>query len=310
MNRIKKNLSYLFIALLIGSFLTVGINNLEQNLRHYFFAQELNSELRTAQLVTAKENEINKTPEKFEVKLNASSAISVWTDLENTKVLFKKNVSSSLPIASLSKLMTGFVVTDLEESYGLNQPITISRKSVEQDGNFNLRPGEKLTVKNLLAMALIESSNDAAYALADIMGEDAFVWLMNHYAEEMNLEQTKFHNPTGLKVEEQLENYSSAEDLVKLSKTILKKHPEIFELSSQEIYQVKRPNGKLHHTINNTNILLNDFPSMIGSKTGYTDRAQKCLLTVTEEDQGYLINIILGSDDRFGEMKKLIEKTR
>ncbi|MEF8847412.1 MAG: serine hydrolase [Candidatus Paceibacterota bacterium] len=311
MNLTKKNLIYLMVALLMGSFLTLGINDLEQSLQHYFFAQELNSRTATAQLVTAKEKkEPIERPDKFDVELNANSAISVWTNLKDSKVLFEKKPKNSLPIASLSKLMTNFVVMDLDETYSLNQPIVVTSKSVKQDGNFQLKPGEELTTKNLMAMSLISSSNDAAYALADYIGEKGFVGLMNYYAEKMNLDQTKFYNPTGLKVEEEPENYSSVEDLVKLSKEILRKHPLIFELSSKESYKVRELNGLVHHRIENTNILLNDYPQIIGSKTGFTDNAKKCLLTVVKHDQGYVINVLLGSNDRFGEMEKLINQVR
>jgi len=306
----KKNLSYLLIALLMGTFLTLGINELELNLEHYFFAKELDSEQMTAQLVTASEPEFER-PEKFEVELNANAALSVWTDLEQSKVLFEKNKDRTFPIASLSKLMTSFVVMDLGETYPLEKPIMITEKSVEQDGNFDLKPGERLSVKDLMAMALIESSNDAAYALSDYIGKDSFVELMNYYVDKMSLEDTKFYNPTGLKVEEKPENKSSAENLAKLAEQILKKHPEIFELSQETTYKVKDSSESLHHRIEeNTNILLEDYPKMIGGKTGYTDGADQCLLTIMKGERGYYINVILGSNDRFGEMEKLIEKTQ
>lgn len=313
MNLTKKNLILLFVALLTGVLLTLGVNGLEKNLQDYFFAKELKARTATAQLVTAKdkvEEEPQPKPKKFNVKLNASSAITVWTDLDDSKVLFKKNLNKVLPIASLSKLMTSYVVMDIPETYSLDKPITVTDKSVEQDGNFNLKPGEKLTTKNLLAMALIESSNDAAYALADHIGEKGFVGLMNYYAEKMDLDQTKFYNPTGLKAEKEPENHSSVEDLSKLSGKILKEHPKIFELSSQENYQVKKLNGLPHHKITNTNVLLNDYSKIVGSKTGYTDKAQKCLLTVVKSKQGYFINVLLGSNNRFGEMEKLINHAR
>lgn len=308
----KKNLQFFFLALLIGSVIAVGLNGLEKNLEQYF-AQQLRTEHLTAQLVTAEETQAQQQtpPRNFEAKLNASSAISVWTDLEQSKILFEKNACRASPIASLSKLMTSYVVMEIPETYSLDKTITVSRESVKQDGNFNLKPGEKLTVKNLLAMALIESSNDAAYALADIIERKGFVGLMNHYAGEMGLDQTKFYNPTGLKAQDQPENHSSAQDLVKLSKSILEEHPKIFELSSHQSYKVVKPDGSLHHRIEqNTNELLGEVPNLVGGKTGYTDGAEQCLLTVVEREQGsgYFINVILGSNDRFGEMKKLIEK--
>lgn len=312
MTSAKKNLQFFFLALLIGSVITVGLNGLERNLERYF-AQQLRTEHFTAQLVTAEETQIQQQtpPRKFEAELNASSAISVWTDLEQSKVLFQKNASRSLPIASLSKLMTSYVVMEIPETYGPDKTITVSKESVKQDGNFDLKPEERLTVENLLAMTLIESSNDAAYALADIIEGEGFVGLMNHYAKEMNLDQTEFHNPTGLEAEEQPENHSSAQDLVKLSKNILEEHSKIFELSSHQSYKVVKPDGSLHHHIEqNTNQLVGEISNIVGGKTGYTDQAEQCLLTVVENEQGrgYFINVILGSNDRFGEMKELIEK--
>ena len=318
MNLTKKNLIYLLTAVVAGTLLTVGINNLEQNLENYFLARELSSQQMTAQLVTAEaekpptiEGAKKTDPQKFKVDIDADSAISVWTNLEETKVLFEKNATPSRPVASLSKLMTSFVVRELDETYPLNQPITVSKRAVEQNGDFNLKPDEELTVKDLMAMSLIESSNDAVYALADYIGGKEFTDLMNYYAEKMELEQTEFQNPTGLKVEGEPENHSSAKDLVKLSKEILKKHPIIFELSGNEEYKVTTPDGKPHHKINeNTNILLEKYPAIIGGKTGYTDKAEQCLLTVIKSEEGYYINVVLGSEQRFKDMKKIIEKQR
>jgi len=305
MNLTKKNLTFFFLALLMGSLLTLGINGLEQNLQDYFFAQELEAK-GTAQLIPVEET--SPKPEKFEATLTASSALSTWTDLESSKILFQKNASRSVPVASLSKLMTVFVVRELDETYRLHQPIRVSEKSVEQEGDFGLKPGEKITTKNLMAMTLIESSNDAAYALADYIGERSFVELMNRYAKKIELNETEFYNPTGLKVEGKPENHSSARDLVKLTRQILKKHPEILELSGKQDYRVKSRDGTLHHYIEeNTNILLDNFPKIMGGKTGYTDQARQCLLVVMETNNGYIVNVILGSRNRFGEMRKLIE---
>ena len=311
-----------------------GINVLEDNLEDFFYWQiTKKSSLEFAEVIKPKaavaEPIIDKSLKPIrnwkveEINLEAKSAISVlvdsstqssqketWTD----KVLFKKNVDEKLPIASLSKLMTALIVL---ENYNPSQIIQISEASVKQDEDIgNLKVGDRLKIKELLHSALIESSNDAAYALANDgkIKKDAFVELMNSKAKYLGLKNTHFVNPTGLDPDEPngSENLSNVRDLVKLARYILKKHPLIFEISSKNSYDVLNPDGSLHHFIaRNTNRLLpgNEIPNkIIGCKTGWTPRAQGCLLLIIEapRHQGYLINVILGSKNRFKERKTLI----
>jgi len=295
------------------------VDSLQANLENFFFSQEMNqNQVYLAQVATVNEKhkERDFKPEKVKgsesFSLNAESAISVWIDSDNEKILFEKNKDERLPIASVSKLMTALVVYDLDETYRFARPIRITKEAVDQNGRSpykELKPGEKLSPKDLLKMALIESSNDAAFALADFIGKEGFVELMNFYAKKIELTQTKFYNPTGLEKGEAT-NYSSASDLVKLSEYILKKHPQIFEITSHNRVDVLNSDGTLRHSISqNTNHLLEEVPEIIGGKTGYTEKAKGCLLIVMEapDNKGYVVNVILGSQDRFEEMKGLTE---
>ena len=315
-----------------------GINLLEKNLNDFFFWHELsknpqmfiaeiNPERKLEKLKPIRDKDIE------DLEIAAKSAISVLlkdngedynppttssrSEERAPRILFEKNVNQKLPIASLTKLMTALVVL---ENYDLKKEIKITKEAVSQEGDFGkLAIGRIYSVEYLLYPLLMESSNDAAFALSndyeeEEMNREKFITLMNLTAQKLNLENTYFFNPTGLEPEEdkfttQL-NYSTANDLVKLTKELLKK-PLIWEILSTPVYNLYGPELK------NTNELLFDGSAnwrtkIIGGKTGYTDKAGGCMLLVLEapENRGRLINIILGANgtsDRFGEMKKLVD---
>jgi len=265
-------------------------------------AASVNSVILDKQLEELKQdNQLKRDLESLDV--NAKAVISVKIDNQgNEKVMLARNIDEELPIASLSKLMTALVVFD---SYDLYQAINISQKSVNQEESFGyLTAGESLSVNNLLHSALIESSNDAAYALSQPLGEDKFIELMNSY----ELNNTYFYNPTGLDDSEKI-NYSTANDLVKLTRYILEEHPEIFEITAKNSYKIVRPSGSLHHFISeSTNKLLKEYPKITGGKTGWSLSANGCLLIILDDPNSgdYYINVVLGAGDRFGEMRKII----
>ncbi len=251
-----------------------------------------------------------------EIKIEAKSAISVLLDNEGReKILFQKNSNRILPIASLTKLMTANIVL---ENYDLFQEIQISAKAAAQEGESRkLKAGRIFPVKHLLYPLLIESSNGAAFSLANDykeMKEEKFVELMNLKAKNLGHENTRFLNSTGLDPEEPNGpiNFSTAEDLVKLTKYLLEK-PLIWEILSTRKYNF------YGLELTNTNKLLEEISHIIGGKTGYTEKSRGCIILVLkapppkqnkfgseQENQNFLINIILGSEDRFEEMKKLV----
>lgn len=248
------------------------------------------------------------------LQINAKSAIIVYIDKNwKANVLFDLNSENILPIASLSKLMTALVIFELKETYHPLDEILITREAIAQEGFSkygDLIIGEKITVENLLNKMLIESSNDSAFALAKYIGEKPFVDLMNLYAKKIGLDRTLFINSTGLDIDSSDKtNFSSAEDLINLTKYILQNYPEIFQITKKQSYEFLKPDGSLHHFVaQNTNELLPEYPQIVGGKTGWTPLANGCLLEIVErpDNSGYYINVILGADDRFAEMRKIL----
>lgn len=269
-NNTTKNLKVFLIVFLVSLPFWWVVNLFQANLEKYFYAQIGQP---------FEETDLLQIPERFQrtpPELDAKAAISVFIDHQGSeKTLFEKNADQPLPIASLTKLMTA--------------SIFLKHYDVEREE----------TVKLLLSL-LIESDNEAANDLAVTIGEDSFLELMNSEAEELGMENTYFTNPNGLDPKEPDEplNYSTAKDLVRLSKYIALEQSLLWDISSiQEFEDMK-----------NTNELLGQLPGIIGGKTGETPLAGKCLLLVVQAPQnnGFIVNIILNSENRFEEMKKLI----
>ena len=298
----SKGLKFFFIAFLASFFGVFALNIFQENLENSFYAQISHP---FQQIYEVK---IPEKPQKPNLDLQVKAAISVLVDSQGGKrVLFKKNSDERLPVASLTKLMTANIVL---ENYDLSREIKISEEAVAQNGEAGkLTAGKIFSVEYLLYPLLMESSNDAAYALTNDYNEiteEKFIELMNLKAEGLGLENTYFVNPTGLDPEQPDHsiNYSTTEDLVKLTKYLLKKS-SIWEILTTQKFSLYGPE------LINTNELLGKIPNIVGGKTGFTDQAGGCMLLVLKNEKGnYLINVILdtGSPEaRFEEMEKLIE---
>ena len=229
------------------------------------------------------------------IKVKSALVIEIKNDKEQT-IIFDKNSNAKMPIASLTKLMTAVISL---ENQPLSKKIEITQAMVsplEGGNNGKLRVGEKIAVEELLEMALVESSNDAALALAEVNGRENFINLMNLKAAEIGLRSTRFSNPTGLEAEN---NFSTARDMANLAILILKKYPLILETSSQSSIKVLSTFSQI------------DDLKIIGGKTGYTDEAGGCIILILKDkNNNYFINVILGADSResrFSEMRKLID---
>jgi len=299
----SKRLKFFFIAFFVSFLGIFALNIFQENLENYFYAQISQP---FQQIVEVK---IPEKPQKQNLDLQVKAAISVLVDSqggEGEKVIFKKNSNERLPIASLTKLMTANIVL---ENYDLSREIKISEEAVLQEGEAGkLMAGKIFSVEYLLYPLLMESSNDAAFALANDyngMTEEKFVELMNLKAGDLGLENTYFVNSTGLDPKQpgHLINYSTAEDLVKFTKYLLKKSL-IWEILATPKFSLYGPE------LINTNGLLGKIPNIVGGKTGFTDQAGGCMLLVSKNKKGnFLINVILGalsSSARIEEMEKLI----
>jgi len=221
------------------------------------------------------------------------------------RFVFKLNGESLMPIASLTKLMTATIVLENKDRYAMDMPVIISNEAASQEDVpvfGNLRTGDTYTVAQLLGLMLQYSSNDAAYALSEVIGSAGFVDKMNGKAGDLELDSTLFFNSSGLDLDNGDTNISSAKDMVVLSQYILDHHPEIFEMTSQM---------PAYLTVNGIhNLEFWDGQTLIGGKTGYTVKAGGCMVVVSRDAANNIfINVLLGADSaesRVREMQKLI----
>ncbi len=237
----------------------------------------------------------------IELRARAAGA----ADLSSDRIFYQKNINEPLPIASITKLMTALVAL---ENYDLDGLIKISKKAVETEGDKGgLVVNEELSARELLKIMLIESSNDAAVALAEKNGEldpQKFVELMNQKALALDMRQTKFRDPAGLNGG----NISSVSDLLKLAKHLFSLWPGIAEITRTPALTVFSADGRISHQLKNTNRLLEKTPDIIAGKTGYSDEASGCLLVLTQiNEKNKVIAVVLGSPDRFGEIEHLLD---
>ena len=177
-------------------------------------------------------------------------------------VVLAKNARLRVPIASITKLMT--VLVALEHAR-LDDVVTVSGAAAARgESSIYLRPGERLTVRELAQAALIQSANDAAVALADHVGRGdrgAFVAMMNAKARALGLTDTRFANPDGL---DAAGHYSSARDVTTLARTAMR-HPAI-----REIVRTQETTISGGRRLRTWNDLLYTFPGLLGVKTGHT----------------------------------------
>jgi D-alanyl-D-alanine carboxypeptidase (penicillin-binding protein 5/6) len=216
------------------------------------------------------------------------------------EVLLGSDPEDRLAIASITKLMTAIVVLEHarpEELVTIGMPATgIGESTV------HLVPGEKLTVRDLLAAALIQSANDAAWALAAHVGGKgrvpAFVRLMNEKADELGLEETHFVRPDGLDVPGHL---SSAEDVLTLAREAMKR-PLVRQL-------VRRDGGTIAggRDLFAWNDLLGEYDGTIGVKTGHTDDAGWCQVAAARRGGLTMYAVVLGAPTRAGRNADLEE---
>jgi D-alanyl-D-alanine carboxypeptidase (penicillin-binding protein 5/6) len=225
-------------------------------------------------------------------------------DLGSGVTLFEKSANQRLPIASLTKLMTAVVA---REHYDLDTVVTVSRKAAAMEpAKAWLRPGEKITVRELLGALLIASANDAAVALAEHFpgGAEKFVAAMNQKSKALNLRQTHFVNPTGL---DEIGSYSTTRDLSVIASYVLR-DPLLAELVATKQKTVASLDGKTKHELHSTNKLFGSYLEIHGLKTGSTRDAGECLAAIARNSrEADVLAIVLDSPNRFQEAKVLLE---
>ncbi len=226
-------------------------------------------------------------------------------DVNSGRFLYAQNVNKRLPIASVTKLMTAIVVMD---NLGLDDVYTVSAENVNVDGlGADLYRGEQLSGKDLFKIMLIKSSNDAALTFATQAQRQGIdlVAKMNEKAQRLGMTNTHFSDPAGL---DDQDAFSTAADLIKLV-SYAAGYDLISKLLTTRTADVISLDGRINHHLINTDQLLGQISSIILGKTGHTDSALGTMvLEVGLNDGGdRIISVVLGSNDRFGETKKLIE---
>ena len=239
---------------------------------------------------------------------NAKSAILI--EASTGEVIFKKNETEKRAPASMTKMMSLLLIMEEIEKGSLkwNEKITISETASSMGGSqIYLETNEVMSVFDLVKGISMASANDAVVALAErISGtEEDFVKLMNKKAKELGLKNTNFKNSTGLDEEG---HYSSAEDMAKIARELVK-HKKILEFSSTyEDYLRQNTNNKFW--LVNTNKLVKTYAGMDGLKTGFTESAMYCLTATALRNNERLIGVLMGEESskvRNNEMVKLLD---
>jgi D-alanyl-D-alanine carboxypeptidase (penicillin-binding protein 5/6) len=196
-------------------------------------------------------------------------------DLDDHKVLFSKNEDLALPIASVTKLVTAFVAL---EKMNLTDKIKITNEAILTYGTSgSLRSGETLTLSQILHPLLMESSNDAAEAIARAYGRDAFIEEMNHKVVELGAKHTSFTDPSGLTPL----NVSTASDLALIADRIYDSNKKIYDITHTKTYR------SAGHVWNSPNVLLT-LKSFIGGKNGFTDEAHLTTVSLFQWGSSHL----------------------
>lgn len=242
------------------------------------------------------------------------AAAFVW-DVKSQKVLYEKNAEAVLPLASITKLMTTLLTYEL---FDPKERTNIPLAAILQDGDTGLFAGEQFKTGDLQRLALVSSSNDAAFALGATVGEALgdrdptaqFVTGMNIRAEELGLDSLEFKNTTGLDLSvSEPGAVGSAKDVSLLMAYIVKNYPELLNPTTESATRVYNLDGA-YHEIYNTNDLVGNIPNLIGSKTGFTDLAGGNLTIAFDAglDRPIVITV-LGStrEGRFNDVENLIK---
>jgi serine-type D-Ala-D-Ala endopeptidase (penicillin-binding protein 7) len=235
--------------------------------------------------------------------LELKSSVALVIDQDTREVLFSKNQNAVLPIASITKLMTGVIVTGAK--LPMDEMITVTQDDVdtEKGSRSRLKVGTSLTRGELLHLALMSSENRAAHALGRTYpgGMAAFVSLMNAKAKMLGMVDTRYVEPTGLSSR----NQSSAQDLATLVGAA-HADPVLRDLSTSKGYEVAVDGRTLQY--NNTNRLIKNPEWDIGlQKTGYISEAGQCLVMQTKIAGRKLIMVFL---DSAGKLSRLGDAER
>ncbi|MEA4973296.1 MAG: D-alanyl-D-alanine carboxypeptidase family protein [Candidatus Metalachnospira sp.] len=214
---------------------------------------------------------------------------AVLIDAESGRVLWEKNANEPLANASTTKIMTCALAL---ESGMLDDKVTVSANASSQPKvRMGLSSGEEIKLKDLLYALMLQSSNDAAVAVAEHIGGsvEAFCEMMNKKSAELGAANTNFETPNGLDGEN---HYSTAYDMALITRYALGVEGFRDIIGTK---QISVQSNRCTYTIVNKNRLLSEYEGAIGVKTGFTGKAGNCFVGAAERDGMTLISVVLGS---------------
>ncbi|WP_338065233.1 D-alanyl-D-alanine carboxypeptidase family protein [Thiomicrorhabdus xiamenensis] len=226
-------------------------------------------------------------------------------DFNSGRVLAEKKSNDRVEPASLTKIMTGYVVINelRNGNMKMDDMVTISKKAWKMPGSkMFIEVGKQVSVRDLIKGMVIQSGNDASVALAEhIAGsEEVFAQLMNKYAKSLGMTNTHYVNATGLP---HPEHYTTAHDLAILTKALIQNFPDEYKWYSEKKFTF---NGITQY---NRNKLLWQDETVDGLKTGHTESAGFCLVSSAKRDEMRLVSVVLGTSSantRIQETQKLL----
>lgn len=227
-----------------------------------------------------------------EFATNAKSAIMI--EASTGKIIYEKNANESLPMASMTKMMTLLLIMENIDNGNLkwDELVTTSEHAASMGGSqIFLKVGEEMTVEDLVKGICIGSGNDAAVSMAERIGgtEEEFVKMMNKKVKELGLKNTNFVNACGLDDDN---HYSSAYDMVMIAKELVKYEKILQYTGTYEDYLRKNTDNSFW--LVNTNKLVRYYSGVDGLKTGYTETAGYCITTTAKKDNMRLITVVMG----------------
>ena len=221
---------------------------------------------------------------------------------EDTKrVLVSKNMNKKMLIASTTKIMSAVIAI---ESRKTDKMVKVTDKVLEAYGSsIYLSIGEEMKLEDMIYGLMMQSGNDAALMIADFLGgEECFVKKMNKKAKEIGMENTVFENPHGL--DEKTKNYSTAYDMALLMR-YANSLPLFREITGTKKKTVKA--DEKTYVWSNKNKLLYTYKYITGGKTGYTEKANRTLVTSASKNDMNLIVVTLNDSNDFENHKELYE---
>lgn len=242
-------------------------------------------------------------PQNDGVSVPYVSARSVVVqDAISKTIMYSKNPDILLMPASITKVMTALVALDYWSD--LDTIIEVKNEDRAIGQTIDLKKGERITLRNILYGLLVHSGNDAALAVAENYpgGYSSFVAAMNNKAKQLHLNNTTFKNPSGV---EQYGHLTTSRDLAVLASSALV-NPTIASIVEIQRIVVTDVTGSIVHDLETTNELLGQIPGLKGLKTGWTSGAGECLVSYIDRDNKKVIVVVLGSLDRFGDTRLLV----